>query len=258
MDVTVAAMIVLAGLLSGFVDAVAGGGGLIMIPTLMLGGAPAHVAIATNKLCGTTGYMTSSLRFVRAKLVDWPACFAIGLPAAAGAVVGSLLISRLTRQWAESIVIGLLIAVTAWVIVKHRLVSRRSDLPSAPTTVGPARMIQSGALGLLLGFHDGFFGPGAGALLVFALLVLWSLNFVRGTGSAKVIALMTNLAAVTAFLWVGAVDVQKGLLASVGTIAGAYAGASAVATWGERLNRPFFAIVTSVLVAALLVVYVLR
>src|SRR4030095_2028794 len=94
MDVTVAAMIVLAGLLSGFVDAVAGGGGLIMIPTLMLGGAPPHVAIATNKLCGTTGYMTSSLRFVRAKLVDWPACFAIGLPAAAGAAVGSLLIHR--------------------------------------------------------------------------------------------------------------------------------------------------------------------
>ena len=259
MDVTVAAMIVLAGLLSGFVDAVAGGGGLIMIPMLMLGGAPAHVAIATNKLCGTTGYMTSSLRFVRAKLVDWPACFAIGLPAAAGAVLGSLLISRLTREWAEPIVIGLLIAVTAWVMVRHQLVRRRSDdVVAAPTTVGPARMIQSGALGVLLGFHDGFFGPGAGALLVFALLVLWSLNFVRGTGSAKVIALMTNLAAVSAFLWVGAVDVPKGLLASVGTVAGAYAGASAVATWGDRLNRPLFAVVTSVLVVALLVVYVLR
>jgi uncharacterized membrane protein YfcA len=258
MDVTVAAMILMAGLLSGFVDAVAGGGGLIMIPTLMLGGVPAHVAIATNKLCGTTGSVASSVRFVRAKLVDWPACRAIGVPAVAGAVVGSVLISRLARHWAEPIVIGLLLATTLWVVFKARLANRESDGAAAPTSVGLARMIQSAALGMLLGFHDGFFGPGTGTLLVVALLALWSLNFVRGTGSAKVIALMTNLAAVISFLWLGAVDLPKGLVASAGTIAGAYAGASVVATWGERVSRPLFALVTSVIVVTLVVAYVLR
>lgn len=256
MDLTVAAMILCAGLLSGFVDAIAGGGGLIMIPSLMLGGLPAHAAIATNKLCAITGGMASSIQFVRAKLVDWPACLAIGLPAVFGAVVGSRLISRLSPDWAEPLVIGLLIAVSLWLLLKPRLARRPAAL--AGTRVGPARMIQAAGLGALFGFHDGFFGPGTGALIVFVLLALWSVNFVRGTASARVITLMTSVAAVVSFLWVGAIDLPKGLLASAGTIVGAYAGASVTATRGARIIKPLFIIVTSVVVGKLLVGYFLR
>jgi len=257
MDLTVAAMILGAGLLSGFVDAVAGGGGLIMIPSLMLGGLPAHAAIATNKLCAVTGGVASSIQFARARLVDWRACVAIGLPAAFGAVVGSRLISRLSPAWAEPIVIGLLIAVTLWVLVKPRL-TRRPEALAASGRVGPARMLQAASLGALLGFHDGFFGPGTGALIVVVLLALWSVNFVRGTASAKVIALMTSVAAVVSFLGVGAIDLPKGLLASAGTIVGAQAGASVVATRGARVVKPLFIVVTSVVVGKLLVDYFLR
>jgi hypothetical protein len=129
-----------------------------------------------------------------------------------------------------------------------------ADVP--PVTV--ARMIQSGALGALLGFHDGFFGPGTGPLILAALLTLWSLNFVRGTGSAKVIHLMTNVAAVISFLWVGAVDLPKGLIASAGVVVGAYAGASVATTRGARALKPLFVIVTAVIIGKLLVGYLLR
>jgi uncharacterized membrane protein YfcA len=257
MDVSVAVMILFAGLFSGFVDAIAGGGGLIMIPALMLGGLPVHAAIATNKLCGTTGCFTSSLKFARAKLVDWRACAAMGVPAVFGAVMGSRLISMLSREWAEPIVIVLLVAVTVWVLFKPKLGGDAAD-PAAPEGVSTARMVQSAALGALFGFHDGFFGPGTGTFIVFALLALWSMNFVRGTGSAKVINLMTNLAAVTSFLWVGAVDLPKGIIASTGVVVGAYAGASLAATKGARLIKPLFVIVTSVIVGKLLVGYFLR
>jgi uncharacterized membrane protein YfcA len=256
MDLSVALMILVAGLFSGFVDAIAGGGGLIMIPALMLGGLPVHAAIATNKLCGTTGCFTSSLKFARARLVDWRACAAMGVPAVFGAVLGSRLISMLSRDWAEPIVIVLLIAVTLWVLFKPKLGGDAGD--AAPHGVSVARMVQSAALGALFGFHDGFFGPGTGTFIVFALLALWSMNFVRGTGSAKVINLMTNLAAVISFLWVGAVDLPKGLIASAGVVVGAYAGASLAATKGARLIKPLFVIVTTIIVGKLLVSYLLR
>lgn len=258
MDVTVGAMILFAGLFSGFVDAIAGGGGLIMIPALMLGGLPVHAAIATNKLCGTTGCFTSSLKFARAKLVDWRACAAMGFPAVFGAVVGSRLISMLSRDWAEPIVIVLLIAVTLWVLLKPKFGGDATESTGAAPPVSAARMLQSAALGALFGFHDGFFGPGTGTFIVFALLALWSLNFVRGTGSAKVINLMTNVAAVTSFLWVGAVDLPRGLIASAGVVVGAYAGASVAATKGARVIKPLFVIVTAVIVGKLLLGYLFR
>jgi hypothetical protein len=258
MDVSVALMILAAGLVSGFADAIAGGGGLIMIPALMLGGLPVHAAVATNKLCGTTGCVASSLTFARANLVDWRACVAMGVPAVFGAVVGSRLISVLSKDWAEPIIIALLVAMTLWVLVKPRFGGHVGQGETAEPRLSVARMIQSGALGALFGFHDGFFGPGTGPLILFALLALWSLNFVRGTGSAKVINLMTNVTAVISFLWVGAVDLPKGLIASAGVVVGAYAGASVATTSGARVIKPLFIIVTAVIVGKLLVGYLLR
>ena len=257
MDLSAAIMILCAGLLSGFVDAVAGGGGLIMIPALMLGGLPVHAAVATNKLCGTTGSFTSSLKFARARLVDWRACAAMGVPAVVGAVMGSSLISMLAHDWAEPIVIVLLVAVTLWVLFKPRLVGERGE-PATADGTSVARMVQAGALGALCGFHDGFFGPGTGTFIMFALLGLWSMNVVRGTGSAKVITLMTNVAAMASFLWVGAVDLPKGIIASAGVVVGAYAGASLAATRGARLIKPLFVIVTTIIVGKLLMDYLQR
>jgi hypothetical protein len=164
----------------------------------------------------------------------------------------------LSQDWAEPIVIVLLIVVPLWVLLKPRFAGASGPMAADVTPVTVARMIQSGALGALLGFHDGFFGPGTGPLILFVLLTLWSLNFVRGTGSAKVIHLMMNVAAVISFLWVGAVDLPKGLIASVGVVVGAYAGASVATTRGARVLKPLFVIVTAVIVGKLLVGYVLR
>jgi uncharacterized membrane protein YfcA len=257
MDLTVAAAILSAGLLSGFVDAIAGGGGLIMIASLMLGGLPPHVAIATNKLCGVTGGVASSVQFVRARLVDWRACVVIGLPAVLGAVVGSRLISRLSADRTVPIVIGLLVVVTLWMVVKPRL-GRQPGESGSLLRVGGARMIQAGALGAVFGVHEGFFGPGAGALFLFAVLTPWSASFVRGTASARVITLMTSVAALVSFFWLGAVDLRAGLLASAGTIVGGWAGASVTPAWGARIMRPLLITVTGGAVGVLVVGHVLR
>jgi uncharacterized membrane protein YfcA len=257
MDLNVAAMILLAGLFSGFADAIAGGGGLIMIPALMLGGLPAPAAIATNKLCGTTGCLTSSLTFWRAGLVDWRACVLVGFPAVAGAVASSRVISMLSMERAEPVVIVLLVAVALWLLLKPKF-SEAAAAAGAPPRVTPLRMLQSAAVGALVGFHDGFFGPGAGAFMIFALLALWSVSFVRGMGSAKVINLMTNLAAVTSFLWVGAVDLRHGLVAAAGVAVGAMADASFATTRSAAVIKPLFLLVTGLIVVKLGVDYFFR
>ncbi len=253
MDWGVAAMILLAGLGSGFVDAIAGGGGLIMIPSLMLGGLPVHAAIATNKLCGTTGCLTSSITFARAGLVDWRACVLIGFPAVAGAVAGSRVISMMPDDRSEPLVLLLIVAVALWLLLRPKF-GDAAHAGAAPAATS-ARIAQSAAIGALVGFHDGFFGPGAGAFMVFAVLSVWSLNFVRGMGSAKVINLMTNLAAVISFFWVGAVDVPLGMVAAVGVVIGAQAGASVATLKSVRAVRPMVAVAMCVIVGKLVVGY---
>ncbi|NJL23006.1 MAG: TSUP family transporter [Leptolyngbyaceae cyanobacterium SM1_3_5] len=89
MDWTFLIGIFAAGLLAGFVDAIAGGGGLILLPAVLLSGLPVGAAVATNKLCGTFGALTSSLRFAQAKQVNLTACLWMGIPAAIGALLGS-------------------------------------------------------------------------------------------------------------------------------------------------------------------------
>jgi uncharacterized membrane protein YfcA len=116
-------------------------------------------------------------------------------------------------------------------------------------------MIPSAALGAVLGFHAGFFGPGAGTFIVFAVLALSSVNFVQGTGSAKVINLMASLTALISFFWIGAVDLPKGLIACVGVVVGASAGAAFAATKGARFARPLLVIATAVVIGKLLVDY---
>ena len=165
------------GLAAGFVDAIAGGGGLIMLPGLLLTGLPVGNAIATNKLCGTCGAIASSLKFATANQVDWSACRLMAMPIILGSFLGSRSIGLLPTTWAEPLVILLMTAITLFVVVKPNFgMSPVPALPVAPSSPQQTskRVSLSLLAGLIIGFHDGFFGPGTGVFLVFVLLSFWS------------------------------------------------------------------------------------
>lgn len=251
-------IIFLTGVFSGFVDAIAGGGGLIMLPGLMLSGLPVGAAIATNKLCGTFGALTSSLKFAHAKKVDWRACTYMGAPAVFGSLLGSRSIGFLPKTWAEPVVIVLMIAITLFVLLKPQF---GMEVALASPTMTESSWLQIAKLavsGFVIGFHDGFFGPGTGTFLVFVLLSVWSLDFLHGTGSAKVINLMTNVTALVSFLWIGAIDFPKGSVGAVGMVVGAYGGATFATRKGAQLIKPVFVLVTFTLVGKLLLDYFSR
>lgn len=256
------------GLLAGFVDAIAGGGGLIMLPGLIFTGLPVGSAIATNKLCGTFGALTSSLKFAQSRQIDWRACVAMGIPAILGAYAGSRSIGLLPTTWAEPLVIALMVMITLFVIFKPSFgmasTTAAQSLPnqflpnqSLPNQkqLSPIRLVGGIVTGGAIGFHDGFFGPGTGIFLVFALLSLWSLDFLRGTGTTKVINLLTNLTALITFAASGEIDYSKGIYGAVGVGLGSFVGATFATKKGARLIKPIFIAVTVALVGKLLIDY---
>lgn len=243
------------GLAAGFVDAIAGGGGLIMLPGLLFTGLPVSSAIATNKLCGTFGALTSSAKFAQAKQVDWRACALMGLPVALGAYWGSRSIDRLPSEWAEPVVISLIAAITLFVVFNPGFGTEKSAQNSELKTNLRKQVALSLLAAAAIGFHDGFFGPGTGVFLVFALISIWPLDFLRATGTAKVLNFIANAIALTTFALTGNIQYDKGLCGAAGVIIGSFLGATFATKKGTRLVKPLFIAVTTALVSKLLFDY---
>ncbi|MEL6456152.1 MAG: TSUP family transporter [Cyanobacteria bacterium J06623_5] len=243
------------GVVAGFVDAIAGGGGLIMLPGLMFSGLPVSSAIATNKLCGTFGALTSTLKFAQAKQVDWSVCMVMGLPVLLGAYLGSRSIGLLPTAWAEPTVIVLMVLITLFVVFRPDFGSaarqNSADAFSA-TFSGRDRILLSVLAAITIGFHDGFFGPGTGVFLVFSLLSIWPLDFLLATGTTKLLNFMANITALITFAMGGSIVYSTGIFGAMGVILGSFLGASFAAKGGVKIIRPIFILVTSALVLKLL------
>jgi uncharacterized protein len=246
------------GVAAGFVDAIAGGGGLIMLPCLLFTGLPVGSAIATNKLCGSAGAFTSTLKFAHAQQIDWRASLTMGVPAIVGSYLGSRSIGRLPTAWAEPIVIALMIAITLFVVINPGFGAEQSTRTAPSPPPSGQQLLLGIAAGVAIGFHDGFFGPGTGVFLIFALLSLWSLDFLRGTGTTKIINLMTNLTALITFAASGNIDYSKGLIGALGLGIGSFVGATFATQKGAKLVKPVFIAVTGLLICKLLWDYVLN
>ncbi len=242
------------GLAAGFVDAIAGGGGLIMLPGLLFTGLPVGSAIATNKLCGTAGALTSTLKFAQSKQIDWRASLIMGIPAILGAYLGSRSIGLLPTTWAEPVVIILMVAITLFVVINPGFGAAQSKPAASNSSHLSLKQLLLGiAAGGAIGFHDGFFGPGTGVFLVFALLSLWSLDFLRGTGTTKIINLMTNFTALITFAASGNIDYSKGIAGAFGLGIGSFVGATFATKKGSKLIKPIFMAVTVTLIIRLLI-----
>jgi uncharacterized protein len=215
----------LAGLAAGFVDSIAGGGGLITVPTLLAIGLPPHLALGTNKLGSTMGVLTALARYRGGGLVRVRNWMPAVVCTAAGAACGTLLIQRLSADF-----LGWLIPVLLLAILIYTLGS--PDLGSRPARERMGRRLFQIVFGLGLGFHDGFFGPGTGAFWALALVVVAGLDLRRATGATKVMNATSNITALAFFLAGGKVVITVGLAMGAGQVIGATLGSMQV------LRRP--------------------
>jgi uncharacterized membrane protein YfcA len=239
---TVVALLALAGLAAGFVDAVVGGGGLIQLPALLLGlpqAAPVQV-LATNKLASICGTTVSSATYYRRVRPDPRTFVPLMLLAFLGSGVGAFVASRIPRDAFEPIVLVALVVVGAYVVLKPTL-----GEATALRFAGHHHTAAAMGTGLAIGFYDGALGPGTGSFFVFTLVGLLGYNFLEASAKARLANWATNLAALCVFVPQGAVLWEVGLVMGVCNLVGGYVGARTAVARGSRFVRVFFILVVS-------------
>ncbi|MEN9903967.1 MAG: hypothetical protein RLZZ555_532 [Pseudomonadota bacterium] len=232
---------------AGLVDAVVGGGGLIQLPAL-LSQFP-QVAIptlfGTNKLASIVGTSSALWRYARRITIPWAVVLPATLAALLGAWLGAAFTAWLPREAMRPLVLVLLIAVAVYTFW-------RKDLGHAETrALLPADRWRAALLGLVIGFYDGFFGPGTGSFLIFGFVRLFGMDFIRASASAKVINAATNLSAIAFFASHGPLMWGVAALMAVFNLAGAQVGTAIALRRGAGFVRVAFLLVVALLIAKL-------
>jgi len=234
------------GLVAGFVDSIAGGGGLIALPMLMNLGIPPQFALGTNKLQATCGSGSAAWHHVRSKVVSVRECVEGIVFTIIGAVAGTLVVQQIDANFLKRLIPVLLLAIAAYVLFKPTL-GARDIHPRVPPKIFYA------VAGLSLGFYDGFFGPGTGTFWAMAFMLGLGFNFTKATGYTKVMNVASNISALTFFALGGHIYYAAGVTMGVGQLLGAKAGSHMVITRGAKFIRPIF--LTMVIAVTLKLVY---
>ena len=225
---------------AGFVDSIAGGGGLISLPAYLIAGLPVHNALGTNKLGNCMGTALAAWRYARKGFMEPVLCVACTLFALAGASGGASL-AMLVDDTAFKWIMLFVIPLTAAYIMSHRAFREGGDeLPRRRAVAICA------AVSLGLGVYDGFYGPGTGTFLTLLFMSLAHLKLQEATGTCKVVNLATNVAALVVFLANGVVLLPLGLAAGAFNMLGAYIGTNFFMDKGVRATRPIMLAVLAV------------
>jgi uncharacterized membrane protein YfcA len=226
---------------AGFVDAIAGGGGLLTLPALINAGLAPLTALGTNKGQSVFGSGAATLRFWRAGALERRRSlisFGCGF---AGSLTGAALVSQLDAGALKPVLIVLLIVAAALVLLPR---------PRGARPVGRP-LLAAALIAVAIGFYDGFFGPGTGTLLIVAFMWLLAETPAIASANAKVVNFASNLAAVT---WFGSHHLivwSVALSMAAGQFTGGFLGAHLVLTRGGGLVRAAAVVVALALVAKL-------
>lgn len=239
------ALLFFAGLAGGFVDSIAGGGGLITLPALLACGLPAQVALGTNKFQSACGTSLAVFRYARAGLMRTPLLWLAVACSSAASAGGSHLVTFVSNDALKKIIPWMLAAIAIYTALHPRF-----GLHPGRTRLMP--VLFALLFGCVLGFYDGFFGPGAGSFWTVACVVLLGLGLREATGYTKSANLASNLGSLAVFLPLGAVNYGAGAAMIAGQIIGAQLGSGFVIKHGAKFIRPVFLTVVFALTVKLI------
>lgn len=238
-------LLFLAGLTGGFIDAIAGGGGLITVPALLAAGLPPQMALGTNKLQSSCGTVIAVWRYAHAGLMRTPGLWlAVGLSFAAG-MGGAHAVSVLSKDLLKQLIPWMLAAVALYTAL-----NRRFGIHAGRAKIPP--LVFAFIFGTVIGFYDGFFGPGTGSFWTVALVALLGLDLRHATGYTKAANLASNLGSLGIFLAHGSVHFTAGAAMIGGQMIGARLGSGLVIRRGAAFIRPVFLMVVAVMTLKLL------
>ncbi len=246
MELSIQTLAVLFGaaVLGGFVDSIAGGGGIITVPALLAVGLPPHLALGTNKLQAVFGSFTAAMNYRRGGMVRWRNMVGGIACTAAGALVGTLAVQTVSADLLTRVIPLLLMAIFLYMLCRPELGATHQ-----PHRISPRLFYL--IFGLLLGFYDGFFGPGTGSFWAMAFISGLGFDLKKTTAHTKVMNFTSNLTALAFFMLGGNVLLVAGLVMGVGQVAGAFLGSHLVLARGTRFIRVFFLCVVAATLAKL-------
>jgi len=245
------AVVSAASLAAGFVDSIAGGGGLLLVPALLLAGLPPQFALGTTKFASSFGTGAALANYVRNGKVVWK----VALTGIVFTLVASWLGSRAVLGFDERFA-GRLVVFLLPVAIISTLVRRPTAEPTSEPT-GWKLALGVPAICAALGFYDGFFGPGTGSFLILAFSLFLGLDFVRASGTAKFFNLASNLGALAVFALHGKVVLAVGVPLALANIAGNQCGSSLALRRGAGLVRGFLLVSLAILLVSLVVKFCL-
>lgn len=242
----VVAGLFLVAIAAGFVDSIAGGGGLLTVPALLAAGLPPTTALATNKTQSSVGALTAATTYTRGGAVRPRELLPPIATVLVGSVIGTVVLTRIDAARLEALLPWLLLGVAGYVAARPRLGEVETAARIRPRTytltVAP-----------VIGAYDGFLGPGTGSFFAVTLVGLRGHDLTRATATTKVLNLTSNVAALVVFALAGAPAWLVGAAMAVGQAIGARLGARSVLRRGAGLVRPALVIVSVALSVRLLV-----
>ena len=228
--------------LGGFVDSVAGGGGLITLPAYLIGGLPVHIAAGTNKLVSFVGTATAAAQYFRSGKIR----LRVVIPAAVGALAGSAAGAQLAVHLSERVLQGIMLlalpAVAVFLALRRDFGKEGGSSDRAPLSPGRETAV-SIAIGLVIGLYDGMVGPGTGTFMIMAFSALLSLDLIIASGCAKAVNCASNIAALSVYLLNGKVMWAIVIPAAVCNALGGLCGARYAIRGGSRRVRSMIFVV---------------
>ena len=246
MSIEVALFLAIASGFAGFVDAMAGGGGLIQLPALIVGlpNKELPLILGTNKVPSIFGTAAAARNYFKNIKPDIPLTISMMGPAFIGSMGGASLAAAVPKDFFKPFIVFLLVAVAIYTWVKPEL-----GMNENLKYTHKKRLAIVALIGLLIGFYDGIFGPGTGTFLVFFLVSGIGYAFLKASGTAKLVNISTNAGAILSFQLTGHIWWQLGLLLAFANVTGAIIGSRLAIKGGSPLVRKVFLAVTFLLIA---------
>ncbi|MEK9199947.1 TSUP family transporter [Ureibacillus sp. 179-F W5.1 NHS] len=241
LDLSLIVILFLFGFLAAFIDSVVGGGGIISLPALMFTGLSPSAAVATNKLAGTLGSLTSTITFYRSGNIDLKPIAKIFPIVFIASMFGAWTVHLMDPNVLKPLMLVMLAAVAIYTFFKK-------DWGSISTykKLSPKKYIGFIFLVAAIGFYDGFLGPGTGSFLIFAFLLI-GFDFLKAAGNSKLLNFASNIGALVMFLFLGQINFAYGLVMGIAQIIGAICGSKFAIKQGSGYVRILFIVVTVLL-----------
>jgi uncharacterized membrane protein YfcA len=233
--------------LAGFIDSIAGGGGLILIPSLLLAGIPPQAALGTNKFAAIFGTSTALANFMKNGKVIWKiAGFGLAF-SVIGSVIGTKAILYFDQNTTAKLIV-MMLPITAIVTFfpKRQLKTSISDFSKRDL------YLYTPLLCLIVGFYDGFFGPGTGTFLIFGLYIFLGLHLINASAISKVFNLASNVGSFVIFAFADKVLYDIGIPIAISNLVGGYFGSILAIKKGQRFIKISLLIVFGILFITLM------